>query len=670
MRRNTIGLVLSLMLLLAQAGGVAAQTGTPVTQASTLPVFALTSPPVSENSALGLASRLEGIGGTSVVSDTTHAKTPRFVVGNRQTPAAFEQYGASGGFFAYDPSLAFSETIKTALDPNNARLLACRFLLLNELFPAETSTQERSCQNGQLLPYLVTLGHRNSNNPNGAKGLIGIEVQVPLAIDIGATVPLTVPLAGPGGHLSLLFASTDLRGTGGLDAQAPGLAALAEPWFQRGMTPIGQFAVVSPRAADQAALRHIEGALPGATTAITLGTPTLTYYVGDFTEPQTALVPELLYGNATASVDGQEVSVKSFTVPAVQGFLPNVAITAPADGTKFTKGQVVHLAGSILGTTGPFTYSWSLEDGTPLGTGVTTGGNVSLNTSDLPVGGRETTPATVLVRLIATNKYGASGEAGVLLQPDVRFTFLPLTLKAATTATTAVSPAAIASPTATYRVGVEWVRNYNGTNPNLVVTQPDADHFYAGLTSYGWTGGFRWTDNLAWEKDWRDSSLGGIDNYEADTVDFAYFSGHGSPTRIYFGVSHDTLSFSGANARYQHVRWVGFSSCQTFRDDTISTWFNAFQGAHMLLGFESVMGDVDFGAQLADNMKPYFFGLLQHSIREAWVLTAFEMNAGKPAYIYATGNGVNPVDNKLPAGGAAALPRPYPVAWYYWVWYY
>ncbi len=46
------------------------------------------------------------------------------------------------------------------------------------------------------------------------------------------------------------------------------------------------------------------------------------------------------------------------------------------------------------------------------------------------------------------------------------------------------------------------------------------------------------------------------------------------------------------------------------------------------------------------------------------------MNAGKPAYIYATGNGVDPVDNKLPAGGAGALPRPFPVAWYYWVWYY
>jgi hypothetical protein len=669
MRRNTIGLVLSLMLLLVQVGGVAAQTGTPpgqAPQAPALPVFALTSPPVSTNSALGLAARLEGLGGTTVVSDTTHAKTQRFVVGNRQTPSTFEQYGASGGFFAYDAALAFSETIKPALDPNSAKLMACQFLLRNELFPAETSASERSCQSGQTLPYLVTFGHRNTNDPNGAKGLIGVEVQVPLAIDIGATAPLTVPLAGPGGHLSLLFASTDPAGSGGLDAQVPGLAALAEPWYQRGRSLIGLFPTVSPQVANQAALRHVQAALPGATSAITLGTPTLTYYVGDFAVPQTALVPELLYGNATAAVDGQEVSVKAFTVPAVQGFLPDVAITAPAGGTKFTRGQVVHFTGSILGTTGPFTFTWSLEDGTPLGTGVTAGGAISLDTANLPVGSRGTTPASVLVRLLAMNAYGASSEAEVLLQPDVRFTFLPLLEKAPA----ALGPAAVASPTAPYRVGVEWVRNYNGTNPNLSATQPDADHFYSGLTSYGWTGGFRWTDNLAWERDWRDSSLGGIDSYEADAVDFAYFSGHGSPTRIYFGVSHDALSFSGANARFQHARWVGFSSCQTLRDDTISTWFNAFQGAHMLLGFESVMGDVDFGAQLSDNMKPYFFGLYQHSIREAWVMTAFEMNAGKPAYIYATGNGVNPVDNKLPAGGAAALPRPFPVSWYYWVWYY
>jgi len=71
---------------------------------------------------------------------------------------------------------------------------------------------------------------------------------------------------------------------------------------------------------------------------------------------------------------------------------------------------------------------------------------------------------------------------------------------------------------------------------------------------------------------------------------------------------------------------------------------------------------------------PSFLGLIefpwaQLSIRAAWVKTAFDMNAGKPAYIYATSTTVNPVNNKLPKGGDPLLPRPFPVNHYYWVWW-
>ena len=87
---------------------------------------------------------------------------------------------------------------------------------------------------------------------------------------------------------------------------------------------------------------------------------------------------------------------------------------------------------------------------------------------------------------------------------------------------------------------------------------------------------------------------------------------------------------------FSTLRWAAFSSCQTLRaqpnDSTaaIRRWFNAFQGAHMLLGFNSNMADVAFGGPFADRMKPItFFGIdiYQMPIREAWVLTAFNMNA-------------------------------------------
>lgn len=66
-----------------------------------------------------------------------------------------------------------------------------------------------------------------------------------------------------------------------------------------------------------------------------------------------------------------------------------------------------------------------------------------------------------------------------------------------------------------------------------------------------------------------------------------------------------------------------------------------------------IAGDLAFGGPLVDNMRlPKWLGIiplygLQRSIREAWVLTAFQMNAGKPAYLYARGS-FDPVNLKLP----------------------
>ncbi len=66
--------------------------------------------------------------------------------------------------------------------------------------------------------------------------------------------------------------------------------------------------------------------------------------------------------------------------------------------------------------------------------------------------------------------------------------------------------------------------------------------------------------------------------------------------------------------------------------------------------------------------NPHSSGLLTRAL---WLIlqTVFEMNAGKPAYIYARGNGVNPVNNKLPRSNDPALPRPFPVSSWHWVWW-
>jgi hypothetical protein len=90
----------------------------------------------------------------------------------------------------------------------------------------------------------------------------------------------------------------------------------------------------------------------------------------------------------------------------------------------------------------------------------------------------------------------------------------------------------------------------------------------------------------------------------------------------------------------------------------------------MVLGFHSVMGDIPFGFNFGFNMyNPLYpiFPWLQPSIREALVNTAFSMNAGKPAYLYAVGN-LDPVNFKLPPSSAGPLPALTGIYQYRWVW--
>lgn len=650
--------------------------------ASMLPVFNLSHEPATSQTALTLASRLEAIGGQQARTETTYAGTERFDVfgegGNSKPVPVLEQFAASFGLVAFDAAQAFTPQARGPFDLNNAKLLACRFLQDNELFPKETLPDARQCDDPAKLPYEISIA-RATNQP-ATPGTTAAAVQesaviarVPLALLVGGNTPEYIPLDGPGGHLSLLLTNTDLQSNAPaiLDQQVPGLAALAMPWLARSYTPIGDYPVVT----RDEAIRQLRDSLGNDT--LNPGNPELVYYVGDAAVEQGVLMPMWTFPDATAVVDGQIVNLREPILPGVRGFLPSVAITSPASGTQFRPGQPLSFSGSISGGVGPYTVEWLLEDGTLLGSGSIPSGTPTLTTNQIPAANRQGIPIGTLVRLRVTDSNGATSEASVTLQPIVPVIYLPITAKSSATAASSTPPISIAAPP--YGVGVEWIQNYNGVPGlgNLGGTQPDADGFYNNLGGYGWNRTFRWYNNSAWEKDWRDCSLGGGDcSYGVDrsNTDFAYFSGHGSPSRIYFGVNQSSTNFFGGNARYQNVRWAAFSSCQTISATTIGDWFNAFQGAHMLLGFHSNMGDVAYGGPLADNMRmPRYFGIdfpgLQRTIAQAWVQTAFNMNAGKPSYIYATSATVNPLNNKLPRGGDPALPRPYPVNFYHWVWW-
>ena len=98
--------------------------------------------------------------------------------------------------------------------------------------------------------------------------------------------------------------------------------------------------------------QQVRASYPDATN-VTVPAPNLLYMADEAGSAQKALEPDLNFAGIEVTVDGVIFSLKDINLPAVQsgagGFGPTVSITSPANGTKFTPGGNVSLAGSILG---------------------------------------------------------------------------------------------------------------------------------------------------------------------------------------------------------------------------------------------------------------------------------------------------------------------------------
>jgi hypothetical protein len=637
----------------------------------TMPVYAIVPTTVNPDIITRNAGTLNGVGATSVFSETSRGGLDHFFAFNPDTANIVEQFNHTGGLFAVNASRAFSETTMT-VSPTNTDV--CLFLENRSLFPSqEVEPQYTDCRSNPA--YIVKQIHLATVAPDTGRGtnsVIGELVQVPLAINIGAVAPNYIPMGGPGGHLSLLLAGSEAMPS--LDSSLPGLQGLASPWFgrSRAVEPIGYYPIV-PRAV---AVERFEAQFP-AEMQVNAGTPVMVYYIGFPDVPQDAAMPTWTFPDATATISGTLVPLKDSTLPGVDGFAPAVSILSPTDGTVIVPDQRVSMTFSITGDQGPFAYTIS-SDSTVVATGVTVSGTHTVDLGVLPP--FEGRPEGHVLSLHAVNSYNQPGDAAVFLG-TLQALYLPIVFRSFSGLSAPLplaSPAAV--PNANPRIGVEWVMNYHNPQLNLGQTQPDAEGLYNWLAAIGWTKSFDYGNDAAWEKDWRDCSFGGIDcTLGVDHADFAYFSGHGSPSSWYFGVKKDYGGAWAGNARFQYVRWAAFSSCQTVRagpyvgpgDPPLTDWFSSFQGSYMVLGFHSVMGDVPFGSTLGVklyNVLYGFFPSLQPSIREAWVNTAFAMNAGKPAYLYAVGN-FNPVNLKLPHAGSGPLPPLTGIYEFRWVWW-
>src|SRR5262245_12408394 len=437
------------------ANGIVIQAG------SDLPIFSLQAPPISADGAVNLSQQFSSIYERQGGLTDTYRGMPRYTVPNTTTNSILEQYGATGGFYAYNAKAAFDETVQGVLTAAQAEQLACNFLFKpnspnnsfinvdgqllighdtgqqpTPQFPALSVPMPGNCgKPGYKVSLIWSNTEVNGAQAAGIPQVIGASVAVTMSLNTGAfsQTPGPVPLGGAGGHISLLFRPTPIGGPAGftLDSSGPGLGAIAMPFYDRSLNFVRNAPAVDPAQAQAQVEQQVRASYPGATN-VAVPPPNLLYMVDEAGSPQKALEPDLNFQGIQVTVGGATFALKDINVPAVQsgagGFGPNVSITAPANGSSFTPGSNVALTGSIGGGAAPYTYTWELDNGTPLQQAVLANdGTVSLSTNQLPVVSHNGMPVPVMVVLRVTDNEGAERTANVALNPAAAPTlFLPL----------------------------------------------------------------------------------------------------------------------------------------------------------------------------------------------------------------------------------------------------
>jgi hypothetical protein len=199
----------------------------------------------------------------------------------------------------------------------------------------------------------------------------------------------------------------------------------------------------------------------------------------------------------------------------------------------------------------------------------------------------------------------------------------------------------------TREFGVWWVEDYDPAGAggsDLPATRPDALGLRDKLTSTckvrflgicwtnwstpTWTARFVWGNSNAWSTDWRRSANGGSENSYIDTIDLAYFAGHGSTNGIIFGAGSpnprtvtkdDALSAWGD----QDLDWAALAACNVL-DDPISNlqgWAGAMNGVRLILGFKTVMNDVPHGVEFGQYIRDGY------SLTQAWFKAADKLQS-------------------------------------------
>ena len=219
-----------------QSQGFVTANGYLLQQNTVLPVYRFMPVFVDpEDTTLPLAQSFDQIYARQPIDTQPYLGLPRHTVANSETNSLLTQYGATGGFYAFNLDNIAPETNQGSIDPPSAEFYACNFLigrsfmdeagvlLINGQYQDVVAPDPNGCESSLDEPlYSTSLIQAATIEASAAPSemvseTVGIVVQVPMFIPFGQafTAQQQPPqtrgwaLGGAGGHLSLLFTTTE-----------------------------------------------------------------------------------------------------------------------------------------------------------------------------------------------------------------------------------------------------------------------------------------------------------------------------------------------------------------------------------------------------------------------------------------------------------------------------
>ncbi len=335
----------------------------------------------------------------------------------------------------------------------------------------------------------------------------------------------------------------------------------------------------------------------------------LVYYAPPLEMKVEHIYPHFQCGG-TAMVGDEQVQLKNTLIPAVKDS-PQVELTATAEG------GVVFGEAKVAGGTPPYTFFWSSST-TPLPPELATGGP----TIEYQPIVKEDTKFPETLTVLVTDANALTGSASQSVQ---------------------IIPGPIGSTRSLGRVdvGTEWIGSCGG----LGGSAGNAAGFVNTSSAAGIPVEFNWGEFNAWERDFKESTLGGDDSNWVDNVDSVFYTGHANGNGWVFCSSMDDTFLDYTEARFgnRDLEWLVIAACGPLQlsSDGLTAhgrWFRAFRGLHMLMGYANVSqdntieGQTFAGVALGQGFPWSFIG--PQRIRTAWAWAAILSQPSSVTYGY------------------------------------